>query len=160
MKKGIILTVILLAVIVSTGFSNGISTEKETRNVSGFTKVNFGISGTLYVNFGPEFKVVLEGERNDLEDILTEVSSGKLVIKKENWRNNWNEKVTVYVTMPELKGLGISGSGRAEIKDGFKTSDLTLSVSGSGKLYTTDMTLSNLDCNISGSRFERVMSVV
>ena len=89
-----------------------------------------------------------------LEDILTEVSGGKLVIKKENWDNwkmNWNEKVTVYITMPELKGLGVSGSGKAEIKDAVKTEDLDLSVSGSGKLYTNDIMVSNLGCSISGS---------
>ena len=36
--------------------------------------------------------------------------------------------------MPELNGLGVSGSGKAEIKDAVKTDDLNLSVSGSGKI--------------------------
>ena len=60
-------------------------------------------SGNLYINIGPEFKVVLEGDKDDLEEIETEVSGGKLVIKKDNWRFNMNEKITAYVTMPELK---------------------------------------------------------
>jgi hypothetical protein len=151
MKKGIILSVVILALVVSAGFSANQSGEKETRNVSGFSKVSFGVSGNLYINIGPDFKVVLEGDKDILRDILTEVSNGKLVIKKDNWRFNMNEKVTVYVTMPELKGLGVSGSGKAEIKDVIKTSDMNLSVSGSGKLYTSDLILSNLDCSISGS---------
>ena len=44
-------------------------------------------------------------------------------------------KLHVYITMPELNGLGVSGSGKAEIKDAVKAEDLDLSVSGSGKLY-------------------------
>jgi hypothetical protein len=109
------------------------------------------VAGNLYINFGPEFKVVLEGERKDMEDIITEVSQGRLVIKKENWRFNMNEKITVYITMPELKALGVSGSGKAEIKDAIKTDDLNLNVSGSGKIYTNDVMVSNLSCSISGS---------
>src|SRR5664279_519100 len=154
MKRSIILPAIILAIALLSGFAIGQSGDKETRDVKDFTKVSFGVSGNLYINIGPEFKVVLEGEKRYLDEIITEVSGGKLVIRNENWRmNNWkmNEKVTVYITMPELNGLGVSGSGKAEIKDAVKTSDLNLSVSGSGKLYASDISVSNLDCSISGS---------
>jgi Putative auto-transporter adhesin, head GIN domain len=156
MKRGIILLAFILAINVSAGIANGQSLVKETRDVKGFTKVNFGVSGSLYINIGPEFKVVIEGEKKYLEEIITEVSGGKLVIKNENWRlHNWrmnmNERITVYITMPEFNGLGVSGSGKAEIKDAVKTNDLSLSVSGSGKIYASDISVSNLDCSISGS---------
>jgi hypothetical protein len=156
MKRGIVFSLMVLAFTMLSGFTNSQSAVKETRNVKDFTKVNFGVSGDLYINIGPEFKVVLEGEKRDIEEIVTDVSGGKLVIKNENWRlHNWrmniNEKVTVYITMPELKGLGVSGSGKAEIKDAVKTDDMNLSVSGSGKIYTTDLSVTNLDCGISGS---------
>ena len=154
MKRVIFLSALILAITVSAGFASNQSDVKETRNVSGFTKVSFGVAGNLYINIGPEFKVVLEGEKQYIDDVITEVSGGKLVIKNENWKmNNWrmNEKVTVYITMPELAGLGVSGSGKAEIKDAVKTGDLNLNVSGSGKIYISDMTVSNLACGISGS---------
>jgi hypothetical protein len=151
MKRGIIFSVIIVAMTVTTGFSSGQDVVKETRNVSGFKRVSFGVAGNLYITLGSEFKVVLEGEKSLLEDIITEVSGGRLVIKKENWRLNMNEKVTVYVTMSEIEGLSVSGSGRAEIKDAVKTDNLALSVSGSGKLYTTDIATGSLDCGISGS---------
>ena len=136
MKRGIILSALILSIAVSSGFAGNQSVEKETRNVSGFTKVNFGVSGNLYINIGPEFKVVLEGEKRYLDEIITEVSGGKLVIKNERKTGDsiMNEKITVYITMPELNGLGVSGSGKAEIKDAVKTDDLGLSVSGSGKI--------------------------
>jgi hypothetical protein len=151
MKRGIILSAFILSIFVSSGFALGQSTVKENRDVKDFSKVSFGVAGNLYINLGPEFKVVLEGEKRDLEDIITEVSGGRLVIKKDNWRFNFNDKVTVYITMPELKGLGVSGSGKAEIKDAVKTEELDLSVSGSGKIFTGDLIVSKLDCGISGS---------
>lgn len=150
MKKNFILSA-LIALTITSVSALGQSVVKENRDVDGFTKVSFGLSGNLYINIGPEFKVVLEGDKDDLEDIITDVSGGRLVIKKENWRFNLNEKVTINITMPEIEGLGVSGSGRAEIRDAVKTNDLNLSVSGSGKLYTADIQVSNLDCSISGS---------
>lgn len=151
MKRGLILSVIIVALTAATGFSDGQSVIKENRDLAGFTKVSFGVSGDLYINFGTEFKVELEGEKALLDDIVTEVSGGKLVIKKENWRLNMNEKVTVYITMPAIKGLVVSGSGKALIKDAVKTDNLELSVSGSGKLVTEDIAATNLNCSISGS---------
>jgi hypothetical protein len=152
MKRGIILSAFILAISVSSGFAMWQSTVKETRDVKDFTKVSFGVAGNLYINIGPVFKVVLEGDKKDLEEIITDVSGGRLVIKKDNnWRFNFNDKVTVYITMPELKGLGVSGSGKAEIKDAVKAEDLDLSVSGSGKIFTNDLMVSKLGCSISGS---------
>ena len=148
MKKGLISFLVITATF-SACFAQ--SDVKEVRNVKDFTKVSFGISGNLYISFGPEFKVVLEGDRDILEDIITDVSGEKLVIKKDNWRMNFNEKVTVYITMPEIKGLGVSGSGKAEIKDAFKSTEMSLNVSGSGKIYTNEMNTQNLSCSISGS---------
>ena len=145
------LSVIIVAMTCINGFSNSNSMVKETRNLSGFTRISFGVAGDLYINFGSEFKVELEGEKSYLDEIVTEVSGGKLVIKKDNWRFNINEKVTVYITMPELKGLGVSGSGRAEVKDEVKTDKLDLSVSGSGKIITGNIVAANLGCSISGS---------
>jgi hypothetical protein len=151
MKRGIILSAIVFALTLANCFSSGQTTDKETRNVAGFTKISFGVSGNLYVNLGSEFKVVLEGDKSLLEDIITEVSRDRLVIRKENWRRNTNEKVTIYITMPEVTGLGVSGSGRAEIMDAVKTDDLKLSVSGSGKLITSDIVANTMNCSISGS---------
>lgn len=151
MKRRIILPAFIVVTVLMSGFSYGQSIVKETRDLAGFSKVNFGVSGDLNITFGKEYKVVLEGSKALLEDIITEVTGGKLVIKKENWRINMNEKVMVYITMPELRSLGVSGSGKAWIKDAVKAEDLDLSVSGSGKLNTSDINVKNLGCSISGS---------
>jgi hypothetical protein len=150
MKRNIILTA-MLAFTVLTVYAGKQSVVKETRDVKGFTKINFGVAGNLYVNTGSEFKVVLEGEKEDLSEIITEVSQGRLVIKRENWHFNLHGKINIYVTMPEINALGVSGSGRAEVRDNIKTGKLSLSVSGSGNLYMAEIEVTDLDCGISGS---------
>lgn len=151
MKRSIILSFFIVALAVTSCFAGNQSDEKETRDLTGFTKVNFGVAGNLYINLGPEYKVVLEGDRSLLSDIITEVRGGKLIIRRDDWRLRMNERVTVYITMPEINGLGVSGSGKAEIKDAVKTDDMNLNVSGSGKIYTSDLNVDRLDCGISGS---------
>jgi hypothetical protein len=151
MKSRLLISAFIVAALMMTGFTYGQSANKETRNLSGFTKVNFGISGDLFINIGTEFKVVLDGDKSALEEIETEVSGSKLVIKSENWHSHGNEKVTVYITMPELTGLGVSGSGKAEIRDAVKTEELDFSVSGSGRIVAADLALGKLNVGISGS---------
>jgi hypothetical protein len=151
MKSGLFIPAFIAAMILTTGFTNDPAVEKETRNLSGFSRINFGVSGDLFINIGPEFKVVLEGEKSLLDEIETEVSGSKLVIKKDSWHSHGNEKLTVYITMPELTGLGVSGSGKAEIKDAVKAENLDFSVSGSGRIVTADLALGKLNVGISGS---------
>jgi hypothetical protein len=150
MKKTIYSAVILMIMILSAG--NASCQSKETRNVRGFTKIAYGISGDLFVRIGPEYRLVIEGDKDDIEDIVTDVSGDRLTIKQDNWRFSFrNEKVTVYVTLPELEALGVSGSGRAEIMDDVKSDELNLGVSGSGKLITAGLNVDRFECGISGS---------
>jgi hypothetical protein len=150
MKKVLFSAVSLFVMILLSGSASGQS--KETRNVNGFTKVSFGVSGDLFIKIGPEFKLVIEGDKDVLEEIETSVSGNRLNIKRENWHFNFdNEKVTINLTMPEIEGLGVSGSGKAQIMDPVRSDALSLNVSGSGKLITSDLNADNLDCGISGS---------
>ncbi len=149
MKK---IAAFLIPAILAASVTFGQTATKETRNVKGFTKISYGISGNLIIKIGPQFSVVLEGEKDDLREVITDVSDGRLRIRMDNWRFNFNEKVNAYVTLPELSGLSVSGSGRAEVLDPVKNADfLDLSVSGSGKLYLKEPEVDKIDCSISGS---------
>ncbi len=147
MKRAALLLVIMsLVYSVSAG-----QTVKESRDLDGFTTIGFGIAGNLYIEIGPQFSVVLEGDRDDLEDVVTDVIGDRLRIKQERWLFNFRGKVDVYITMPELEGLSVSGSGKAEVLDNLRTEGLDLSVSGSGNIITADLNVENLECSISGS---------
>jgi hypothetical protein len=150
MKKGLIMSFVIVALLASVS-AMAAETTKETRNVTGFTKIGFGVAGDLYINIGSQFSVVLEGDGDLLKQIKTEVSGSKLVIKNESWHNFGNSRLTVYITMPALDGLGVSGSGKAEIKDALKCEDLDLSVSGSGRILAGELMIGKMDVGISGS---------
>jgi hypothetical protein len=147
----IFMAAMVLTVAVATGFSRDSEGVKETRNVKGFDRINFGVAGNLYITIGSEFKVELEGDKSVLEDVKTELSGSKLVVRRDSWFSHGNYKVTVYVTLPELRGLGVSGSGKAEIQDALKADDLDFSVSGSGRIQSGDLEVGKLDVGISGS---------
>lgn len=149
MKKTVIF--LFLPILVSN-ILMGQGTVKETRNVSGFTKVIFGVSGNLYIRQGSEYRLEIEGNRSVLDEIDTEVSGGRLMIKRDVWRFTLrDEKVTVNITMPELEGLSVSGSGSAEVYEFSNIDDLELNVSGSGKLLANSLKTDELNCVISGS---------
>ena len=147
----IYLSVFAAALVMATGNLFGQSTEKETRNVSGFSEIGFAIAGNLYIKIGTEFSVVLEGDRKYLSEVETVVKNGKLVIRTDNFRFFNNEKANVYITLPELKGLSVSGSGSARIESNLKNESLDLSVSGSGKILASEILTGELNCSISGS---------
>jgi len=151
MKKVFCSAICLMTLILTTGLVSGQS--KETRNVRNFTKVSFGVAGDLFIKIGPEYNLVIEGDKRILDEIETEVSGDRLTIKKDNWRFSLNndERVTINLTMPEIEGLGVSGSGKAQIMETVEADNLSLNVSGSGKLLTAGLNVDDLDCGISGS---------
>ncbi|MEQ9006965.1 MAG: head GIN domain-containing protein, partial [Ekhidna sp.] len=68
-----------------------------------------------------------------------------------SWGNGWRRsEVTIYVTMKEIEGLSVSGSGNIESKGKLQTEDVRLSVSGSGDI-DLEMESDELDIRISGS---------
>ena len=149
------------AVLIMALFSVTVAAQTtETRNLSGFTKVAFGVPGNLNIRIGSEFKVVLEGNKDFLAEIETKISDDRLNIKIKNVERGWfsgrgskfnNEKVVVNITMPAISSLSVSGSGNAEVFDSFKTGSLSLDLSGSGRLIVSNISGKDLSCKVSGS---------
>jgi len=146
--------------VLIMAFSSVVAQSTENRNLSGFTKVSFAVPGNLNIRIGSEFRVVLEGNKDFLSEIITEVSNNGLTIKREpesGWRSGRNrsrfnnERITVNITMPAISSLSVTGSGTTEVFDSFKTSSLSLSVTGSGRLMINDVSGENLNSTITGS---------
>lgn len=154
--KRIATTLILVFAFVLAWAQN-----KETRTVDNFSKVVFRIPGKLYLRQGSEQKVVLEGHKDVLEKIKTEVSGGRLSIGREN--NNWrmwdwddDDRIIAYVTVTTLEGLSVSGSGNLIGEGVLKAGDLDLAVSGSGSMEIEVNATGYMEANVSGSGDIRV----
>lgn len=150
MKKTLLLIVTIVALSATTLVSAQ-NAYTETRNVRDFDEVSFSLAGDIYINFGSDYKVVLEGDKDFLAKIETKVTGGNLEIKHEKWLNSYNQKVVVRITMPLLKGLALSGSGKVFINDPLKTPSFEVAISGSGKILAKDVEISSFECAISGS---------
>ncbi|MBL7865665.1 MAG: DUF2807 domain-containing protein [Cyclobacteriaceae bacterium] len=150
MKKIILLLVLVASATVLLPAQN-----RETRNVGTFTKIGYRVPGTLYLKQGSPAKVELEGPSDVLREIETEVDGDKLIIGKEHRWSNWGwndrDKITVYVTMPDIKGLSVSGSGNLVAREKITTGDLDLNVSGSGSLTLEFSANGNVEADVSGS---------
>jgi len=124
---------------------------RETRDLDDFTGIGFGVAGTLILEQGNNFSVVLEGDEDYLEEIETTVRGDILVITHDRWMSFGNKRVTVYVTMPEIEELNVSGSGNIIAEKSLKADDLDMSISGSGHIKLSELTAESIDCSISGS---------
>ncbi len=129
---------------------------KETRNVSTFTKISFRVPGKLYLKQGSPQKVEIEGKKDVLEKIETEVDGDRLVIGKEGKWMDWSwgdndDKVNVYITVKDIEGLSVSGSGDLIGQGKIASSELDLNVSGSGSLQLEAIVNGDLEADVSGS---------
>jgi len=126
---------------------------REERSLDNFSGIGFGVAGTLVLEQGNTFSVVLEGDDDYIEEIETTVRGDMLVISHDRWISfsRSRRNLTVYVTMPEVEELNVSGSGNIQARGSIRTEDLDMSVSGSGNIKLADLVAESVGCSISGS---------
>lgn len=125
-------------------------TYSEPRTVSEFSAVITGGSEDLYVTQGANQKVRIEGDEEDVKDIETNVRNGVLHIEyKDKWFRSHN-RVKIYVTMKDIHGLKLAGSGNIIGETPITTDELELGISGSGSIKL-DVTATEINSGISGS---------
>lgn len=114
------------------------------------TGLNLGFSGDVILTYGSTQKIVMEGQQNILDNIKRDVKNGTWNITFEkNVKNAKN--VTVTITLPTLKDVGLSGSGSIHTTNKFTGLDeLDIHVSGSGHI-TLEYEANETDLGLSGS---------
>lgn len=131
-----------------------VAQKKETRNVGSFDKLSFGVPGKLLLKQGNTTQVVLEGDPEVLDKVETEISGSQLIIRaKDQWfKWNWgSQKITAYVTMKDIRELGVGGSGDLIGEGKFTTNSVALKVGGSGSMTVEVEANGNMEALVSGS---------
>lgn len=123
-----------------------VSEEITLRNFDG---IDLRISADVYVRQGAEQEVIIEGQRNVIDEIERDVDNGVWKIETDRCIRD-HDDLRIYITVPDLTLLRISGSGDIITENTFVVGDIELSISGSG---TIDAALDADDINakISGS---------
>lgn len=127
--------------------------ERTTRDVSGFKSIDLATSANVFVKQSTTFKVEVEAQKNIAEILETTVEDGvlKIKFKKGTWQVNF-EKLNIYVEMPSVERLLISGSGDLTAETALSGDNMDLHISGSGNI-TVDkgLTAKTLKVTLSGS---------
>lgn len=147
--------IFMLSLLIASIFAAGsLKAEEQTRNVSSFSAISLRIPGKLYLKQGSPQSIKIEAKESVLEDIITEVNGDKLIIRFPNktiFERNFNPgKIEIYVTVPDVNELGISGSGDI-LADELEARILDLAISGSGNINIDNLDSKKVKASISGS---------
>jgi len=117
-----------------------------------FDEIELRTASDLVLKQGNDWDVRVRGSRSDIEDLDLYVSGNTLVIRNESIFNfmSSGSRVEIEVTLPVLRRIELSGSGRVSSRNAFECRDLELKSSGSGDLEF-EAIADALDCRISGS---------
>lgn len=91
--------------------------DTQTYDLSGFNAISVSAGITAEIDVGGDYSIRAEGSSDALERLDIRLRGDELKIgRKHRFGFNWgrNERVTVYVTLPALNGLGVSSGADAE----------------------------------------------
>ncbi len=132
-----------------------VQAEEQTRKVDKFTSISLRISANVQLKQGENQNLKIVAKSSTLEEIITEVKEGELIIRFPNKNYFWNDfnpgLITIYITAAEIKRLGVSGSGDIIAEDRINAEELNLAVSGSGNIKLMELSAKEVYATISGS---------
>ena len=105
----------------------------EEINLRNFDAIELKISAHVYIRQGSEQKVVVEGQHNIIDELERNVDNGIWKIETDRCVRN-HDDLRIYITLPDVTLLRISGSGDIISENTLVVNDIELSISGSGKI--------------------------
>jgi hypothetical protein len=145
----LVMATVCMAVANTVSVRAGLPSEE--RILPSFNGINIAMAGNVYLVQGPTQKLVVEGPERVVNDLITEVKNDRLTIRMPNrWRGR-TDQLKIYITVPELNHLSLSGSARLLAESPINLKKLSISISGSGTIEIGDLSVSALSANISGS---------
>jgi hypothetical protein len=144
-----VLAVILLVTACSITRGSGRQTT-ESRQVSGFTKIELSGTGEVTIEKTGTESLTISAEDNIVPRLTSKVSDGTLVLgTKANVTISPTKPITYAVTVKDLTGLAVSGSGTIRATN-LSATALSIDISGSGSISMSG-TVNDQDLEISGS---------
>lgn len=151
MKTRFTVIIAIIALLVSTQ----VKAENKSRELDSFSEISLRIPAKLYVEQGSKQSCEIVAKSSTMDEIITEVKGRELIIrfaaKNYLWKSFTPGKIEIYITVPEIDALSLSGSGDIENDGPIESRILDLAVSGSGDIVLDDLKADRVKANISGS---------
>jgi len=124
----------------------------ETRDAGDFNSVDLKIAADVIIFEDDKNSILIEADRNLMPYLAADMAGRTLYLQsRKNIRLSRN-RITVYIGMPSVSRLSVSGSGSITSEDIVEAENLELSISGSGSITTTvDVALLRSKINGSGN---------
>ncbi len=135
-----ILSVIMLMLVVSSCNMNCMEgrgdLKTETRVLKSFTKIKLGLDAHVIITKDSVQSVRIEAQPNMLQNLTTDISGGVLEIGTDECITDY-KTITVYISIPNLEGVDVNGSGMVETRGTFSPDKIELTINGSGSITAT-----------------------
>ncbi len=142
-------TIIFIAISVVT--SKVALADTEQRQLSEFNSVTYSLPYSVEFLAADEHYVLLTGDKEAIDKIITKVNANKLKISsKKSWFNWSNEEVLVTVGYVNLDAISMTGSGDGFAKE-LASNELRLRITGSSDLKIESVNTDILQVTLTGS---------
>lgn len=142
-----IMAIVMLSCNVVGERGNG-NVVKQERKVESFNAIDVSGAFEVYLSQGTNQSVFVEADENLLPMIRTEVRGGTLMIGNEKPIRN-SKSLKVYITVPELKSIELSGAVNLTSQNKLSFTELGLEISGATET-NLELAVQKLEINSSG----------
>lgn len=125
--------------------------KEEVRKLDTFTGISISIAADVFYSIGNVHEITIEGDADDVDDLITKVENGFLQVKyPPKWKMR-RSKLTIHITSKELDAVKISGSAKFRTSEPIAADEMEFAVSGSGDIHFEKLDADEIGVKISGS---------
>jgi hypothetical protein len=148
-------TITLIFLFIISGAQFLFAQKTETRKLSAFTEISLRIGANIHLSQGNDQVLEAKGSEGTLAKLITEVKDRKLIIRyptESFFSSKWNPgPVDIFITIPQIDGLAVMGSGSIIAEDKIESRILDMTVSGSGDIKIGNLKAEKVSSILSGS---------
>lgn len=135
-----IITALILFSVASCKNSEPDSTTSKTFDVSDFSSLDLEIIGAVIYEQSDSFYLNASGSSKLIEELKISNNKGRLSIDLKNKRNYSGDKkeLVIRIGSPHLKEINFESVGSLQIKNNFKSDELTINNKGVGQMKIDD----------------------
>lgn len=123
-----LIALMIMVMVVSVSWAQ----EREKRDVSGFHELSISSAFVVEITVGNKESLEIEADDRFMDDIITEVRGGKLVIRMKDSRESrrMRKSPRAYLTVKSLDKIYASGAVKVQVRDELKADRMEIELSG------------------------------